>query len=111
LSSWLPFKWRADLRYREVRCRLFPDEAEALLDLSRQRRSRKYEALAWSHLGRHEEAAEAATATGSDLLVAEVARGPEAQAAFDRLAAALPTELRDGFVTRGRLVRARAARP
>ena len=110
LSTWLPFKWRADLRYREVRCRLVPEEAEELLDLSRQRRSRKYEALAWAHLGRHEEAAKAATATGSDLLIAEVARGPQARAAFERLATALPSELRDGFVTRGRLVRAQAAR-
>jgi tetratricopeptide (TPR) repeat protein len=110
LSTWLPFKWRADLRYREVRCRLVPEEAEELLELSRQRRSRKYEALALGHLGRREEAAVAAEATGSDLLVAEVAPAAQAAAAFDRLAAALPAELRDGFVSRGRLARVLAAR-
>jgi len=110
LSTWLPFKWRAELRYREVRCRLVPDEAEELLELSRQRKSRKYEALSLAHLGRHDEAVAAAQATGSDLLVAEVALGPQAQAAFDRLAAALPSELREGFVTRGRLSAVLAAR-
>jgi DNA-binding SARP family transcriptional activator/tetratricopeptide (TPR) repeat protein len=103
LSTWLPFKWRAELRYLDVRCRLVPEEAERLLELSVARRSRKYEALALAHLGRHEEAAEAATATGSDLLLAEVAPAPAARAAFDRLAGALPSELRDGFVKRGRL--------
>ena len=111
LSTWLPFKWRADLRYRGVRCRLVPGEAEELLDLARRRRSRKYEALALAHLGRHEEAAAAATGTGSDLLLVEVAPAGQARAAFDRLAAALPSELRDGFVTRSHLVRALAARP
>ncbi|MGH9263772.1 MAG: ATP-binding protein [Acidimicrobiales bacterium] len=110
LSAWLPFKWRAELRYREVRCRIFPEDAEELLDISRQRRSRKYEALALGHLGRSEEAAIAAKATGSDFLVAEVAPRQEAQAAFDRLAGGLPSELRDGFVTRGRLGRVLAAR-
>ena len=110
LTTWLPFKWRADLRYRDVRCRLFPEEAEELLDLSRQRRSRKYEALALAHLGRHDEAAVAAAATGSDLLLAEVAPAALGREAFHRLSAALPSELRDGFVTRGRLVRVLAAR-
>ena len=103
LSAWLPFRWRADLRYREVRCRLVPQEAEELVDLSRQRRSHKYEALALAHLGRHDEAAAAAGATGSHSLVAEVAPPAQAQSAFDRIAAALPAELRDGFVSRGRL--------
>jgi hypothetical protein len=110
LSTWLPFKWRAELRHREVRCRLEPDGAEELLLLSRQRRSRKYEALALGHLGRRDEAAVAASATGSDLLLAEVAPGPQARAAFDRLAASLPADLRDGFVTRGRLTRLLALR-
>jgi hypothetical protein len=91
-------------------CRLVPDDAEELLELSQQRRSRKYEALALGHLGRHEDAAAAASATGSDLLVAEVAPRLQAQAAFDRLAAALPTELREGFVTRGRLAGVLAVR-
>jgi tetratricopeptide (TPR) repeat protein len=110
LSTWLPFKWRAELRFREMSCRLVLDDAEELLELSQQRRSRKYEALALGHLGRHEDAAAAASATGSDLLVAEVAPRLQAQAAFDRLAAALPTELREGFVTRGRLAGVLAVR-
>ncbi len=105
LSTWLPFKWRADLRYRDVRCMLVPDEAEELLELSRRRSSRKYEALALGHLGQHEDAAAAAQKTGSDLLLAEVAPRGQAREAFDRLARALPSELRDGFVTRGRLSR------
>ncbi|HEX2046500.1 MAG TPA: AAA family ATPase [Acidimicrobiales bacterium] len=110
LSAWLPFKWRADLRYREVRCRLVPGEAEELLELSRRRRSRKYEALALAHLGRHEEAAVAAADTGSGLLVAEVAPASQARAAFDGLTAAMPSELREGFATRGRLARLFVAR-
>lgn len=105
LNTWLPFKWRAELRYLDVRCRLVPEEAELLLQFSRERRSRKYEALALAHLGRHEEAAAVAAATGSDLILAEVAPAPAARAAFDRLAAALPSELREGFTTRGRLAR------
>jgi DNA-binding SARP family transcriptional activator len=103
LSTWLPFKWRAELRYIDVRCRMVPEEAELLLELSRERRSAKYEALALAHLGRREEAATVGAATGSDLLLAEVAPAPAARAAFDRLAAALPAELREGFTTRGRL--------
>jgi hypothetical protein len=105
LNTWLPFKWRAELRYLDVRCRLVPEEAELLLQLSVERRSRKYEALALAHLGRHDEAAVAAAATGSDLILAEVAPAPAARAAFDRLAAALPSELREGFTTRGRLAK------
>ena len=110
LSAWLPFKWRAELRFREMRCRLLPGEAEELLDLSRERRSRKYEALALAHLGRQGEAAIAAEATGSDLLIAEVAPRSQAHAAFDRVAAGLPSELREGFVSRGRLTRVLAMR-
>ena len=52
----------------------------------------------------------AAAETGSDLLLAEVAPEPRAREAFDRLAAAMPSELRQGFVTRGRLARLAAAR-
>jgi len=103
LDGWLPFRWRAELRLREVRCRLVPNEAEELLELARERRSGKYQALALAHLGRRDEAAAVATTTGSDLLVAEVAPPAQGRTAFDRLAAALPTELREGFVTRGRL--------
>jgi DNA-binding SARP family transcriptional activator len=105
LSGWLPFRWRAELTFREVRCHLFPGEAEELLDLSRQRRSRKYEALALGHLGRRDEAATVAASTGSDLLVAEVGPEGQARAAFDRIASGLPTELRHSFLTRGRLAR------
>lgn len=103
LSGWLPFRWRAELRFRDVRCHLVPQEAEELLDLARARRSRKYEALALAHLGRREEAATVAASTGSDLLVAEVAPRPHATEAFNRIAAALPVELRAPFVTKGRL--------
>ena len=110
LNTWLPFKWRAELRYIDVRCRLVPEEAEPLLELSRKRRSTKNEALALGHLGRLDEAAAVATATGSDLILAEVAPAPAARDAFDRLAAALPSELREGFTTRGRLAKAISTR-
>ena len=110
LNTWLPFKWRAELRYIDVRCRLVPEEAELLLQLSRERRSSKYEALALGHLGRLDDAAAAAAATGSDLILAEVAPAPLARAAFDRIAAALPSELREGFTTRGRLAKAISTR-
>ncbi|MEW6154625.1 MAG: BTAD domain-containing putative transcriptional regulator [Actinomycetota bacterium] len=112
LEGWLPFRWRAELRLRDVRCRLGPADGEAdeLLDLARQRGSRKYEALALGHLGRRTEAAEAAAATGSDLLVAEVAPGPAAAEALGRVAAGLPVELREALVRGGRLARALATR-
>jgi DNA-binding SARP family transcriptional activator len=103
LSGWLPFRWRAELTFRSVRCRLVPKEAEELLELARQRGSRKYEALALAHLDRRPEAATVGASTGSDLLVAEVAPLAPARQAFDRLAAALPVELREGFVSKGRL--------
>jgi DNA-binding SARP family transcriptional activator len=109
-SAWLPFRWRAELRYRDVRCRLVPNEAEGLLDQARSQRSRKYEALALAHMGRPEQAVVAAGATGSDLLVARVAPPAQARVAFDRLASALPSVLRHGFVTRGSLARGIAAR-
>ena len=103
LSSWLPFAWRAELTVIEMRCRLEPERAEQLLDLARQRRSAKYEALALGHLDRREEAAAVAAATGSDLLVAGVAPLAEAKPAFDRLVVGLPADLRETFATRGRL--------
>ena len=103
LSGWLPFRWRAELTFRNVRCRFDPKEAEELLELARQRGSRKYEALALAHLDRQPEAATVAASTGSDLLVAEVAPLAQAGEAFNRVAAALPVELREGFVTKGRL--------
>ncbi len=51
-----------------------------------------------------------AASTGSDLLVAEVAPSAQADEAFNRVAAGLPVELREGFVTKGRLARLLAAR-
>lgn len=111
LSGWLPFRWRAELTFRNMRCRLVPKEAEELLELARQRGSRKYEALALAHLGRCAEAATVAASTGSDLLVAEVAPLAQARLAFDRVASALPAELREGFVSRGRLAGMLAERP
>lgn len=110
LSGWLPFRWRAELTLREVRCHLVPEEAEELLHLARERRSRKYEALALGHLGRRDEAATIAASTGSDLLVAEVGPEGQARAAFDRIASGLPTELRHSFLTRGRLARGLGSR-
>jgi DNA-binding SARP family transcriptional activator len=103
LSSWLPFAWRAELTVIEMRCRLEPEHAGRLLDLSRQRRSAKYQALALGHLDRREEAAVMAATTGSDLLVAEVAPPATARAAFDRLVAGLPADRREPFASRGRL--------
>lgn len=110
LSGWLPFRWRAELTFRHVRCRLVPTEADELLELARQRGSRKYEALALAHLDRRPEAATVAASTGSDLLVTEVAPPGEANGAFHRVAAALPVELREEFVTKGRLAGLLAAR-
>ena len=101
LSGWLPFRWRAELRFRELRCRLVPEEADELLELARRRLSRKYQSLALAHLGRREEAATMATSTGSDLLLAEVAPLAQAKSAFERLASVAPAEVRDAFVTRG----------
>ncbi len=71
LRHWLPFRWRAELRLVEVASRLEPERAELLLDLSRQRGSAKYQALALGRLGHREEAAKMAETTGSALLLAE----------------------------------------
>ena len=98
------------MRLLEMQSRWDPSRAEELLDTARTYRSAKYEALALAHQGRAEEAAVTAERTRSDLIVAQVgspvARGP----ARDRIAAALPPELRTGFVAAGRLVVPQAVR-
>jgi DNA-binding SARP family transcriptional activator/tetratricopeptide (TPR) repeat protein len=110
LDRSLPFRPRAAMRLLEMRTRWDPERAEELLTQARTYRSTKYEALALAHQGRAEEAAAAAARTRSDLVVAQVgspaARGP----ARDRIAAALPPELRSGFVAAGRLVVPQAVR-
>lgn len=103
LRIWMPFRWRAELRLEDVACRLEPERAERLLDLARQRRSLKYEALALGHLGRAAEAAAVAERTGSAILVAEVAPAPQARAALQQIAGALPRDMRSRFVMHGRL--------
>ncbi|WP_133824326.1 ATP-binding protein [Actinomycetospora succinea] len=104
LERSLPFRPRAAMRLLEMQARWEPERAEELLASARTYRSAKYEALALTHLGRPHEAASAALRTRSDLVVAQVgapsARGP----ARDRIAAALPAELRPRFVEHGRLV-------
>jgi len=103
LRTWMPFRWRAELRVVEVASRLEPARAEELLDLARQRNSTKYEALALGRLGRREEAAAVAERTGSSLLVAEVAPAAQARAALQDIAATLPREMRSRFAMHGRL--------
>jgi DNA-binding SARP family transcriptional activator len=110
LDRQLPFHARAELRHAEIRARLEPDRAEHLLELARRRQSPKYQALALARLGHVEEAVRVAVATGSDLLLAEVASPGQARAALGRISLALPAELRPGFVSTGRLARQLAAR-
>jgi hypothetical protein len=55
-------------------------------------------------LGRGEEAAAVAVATGSDLLIGQLGGPAERAAAIARIARSLPAEMRAGFVTAGRLV-------
>jgi DNA-binding SARP family transcriptional activator/tetratricopeptide (TPR) repeat protein len=103
LNQSLPFRPRAAMRLLEMRARWEPELAEALLDEARRYSSHKYLALALHALGRPEEARSAAAATGSDLLLGQLGTPPERRAAVDRIAAALPDELRASFVTTGRL--------
>ncbi len=103
LNQSLPFRPRAVMRLLEMRARWEPDLAEALLDEARRYSSRKYLALALQALGRPEEARSAAAATGSDLLLGQLGTPAERRAAVDRIAAALPDDLRVSFVTTGRL--------
>jgi DNA-binding SARP family transcriptional activator len=103
LRTWMPFRWRAELRLLEVASRLEPDGAEIVLELARQRGSKKYEALALARLGRRREAAIVAAPTGSPLLLAEVAPEGAARLGLETIAAALPRTLRSTFVSQGRL--------
>ncbi len=103
IRAWLPFRWRAELRLVEVASRLEPARAELLLDLARQRGSAKYQALALARLGHREEAATVAAATGSALLMAEVAPERQARDALQALANSLPRDMRSRFATHGRL--------
>jgi hypothetical protein len=97
------YRWRVELRHAELASRLEPAAAERLLDLAGTYGSAKYRALALARLGRNREALQVAAPVGSDYLLAQVAGGPLARAALDRMAAALPPELRPAFMDRGRL--------
>ena len=103
LDRSLPFRPRARMRLLEMQARWDRSAAEALLQEARTHSSTKYEALAWSHLGRYEDAARVAGETGSDLVVATLGTPGDRAAAFDRLARALPADLRSTFVSRGTL--------
>jgi DNA-binding SARP family transcriptional activator/tetratricopeptide (TPR) repeat protein len=103
LERSLPFRPRAAMRLMEMRARWDPEQAEALLQHARTYSSAKYEALALHALGRVEEAAGIAAATGSDLIIGQLG-GPAARAAaVERIAGSLPPELRASFVASGRL--------
>jgi DNA-binding SARP family transcriptional activator len=99
------YRWRVELRLAELASRLDPAAAERLLDLAGAYGSVKYRALGLARLGRPEQAARVAGPVGSDYLLAQVAPAPAARAALHRMAAALPPDLRPGFLERGRLAR------
>jgi tetratricopeptide (TPR) repeat protein len=100
------YRWRVELRHADLASRLDPPAAGALLELARTYGSAKYQALALARLGRRPEAADLAATTGSDYLLAQVAPPPQARAARDRIAEALPGPLRSGFLKLGPLARA-----
>ncbi|MCE0764280.1 AAA family ATPase [Pseudonocardia kujensis] len=100
----LPFRPRAVMRLLEMRARWDRAVAEELLAEARRFQSPKYEALALHHLGRPAEAARLALATGSDLLVAQLGDPGPRDEARTRVAGRLPSNLRAGFVERGRLL-------
>jgi len=100
------YRWRVELRHAELSSRLDPPAAEGLLHLARTYGSAKYQAIALARLGHREEAARLAASSGSDYLLAKVAPAAQARAAVDRIAAALPPELRPGFLERGPLATA-----
>ncbi|MBB3043060.1 ATP-binding protein [Nocardioides soli] len=108
VDAWLPFRWRGDLRVKEVGARMGLVAPEALLVAAREAQSPKYQTLALHLMGRREEAAALARQTGSLLLLGEVGAPAEADDALRRLAASLPQQLRAGFVRAGRLPRSRA---
>ncbi|MFC4947292.1 AAA family ATPase [Pseudonocardia sp. GCM10023141] len=103
LERSLPFRPRAAMRLMEMRARWDPAQSEALLEQARTYSSTKYEALALHGLGRLEEAAAVAAATGSDLLIGQLGSAAQRTAATSRIAASLPTKLRTSFVRTGRL--------
>lgn len=105
LERSLPFRPRAAMRLLEMRARWDGGYAEALLIQARTYSSTKYEALALHHLGRAEEAAAVASRTRSDLVIAQLGAPADSRAALDRIATALPLELRAGFTSAGRLCR------
>jgi ATP/maltotriose-dependent transcriptional regulator MalT len=98
------YRWRVELRLAELASRLDPAAAGRLLDLAGGYGSAKYRALGLAWLGRREQAARVAGPV-ADYLLAQVAPAPAARAALDRMAAALPPDLRPGFLERGRLAR------
>ncbi|MBN9111758.1 MAG: hypothetical protein J0I34_23610, partial [Pseudonocardia sp.] len=66
--------------------------------------SPKYEALALAALGRHDEAAQVAARTRSDLVIGQLGTPAQRGAALARIAESLPVELRETFGRSGRLV-------
>ncbi|GAB3201180.1 hypothetical protein GCM10027062_22600 [Nocardioides hungaricus] len=103
IDNWLPFRWRADLRIREVAARLGAEDPEALLEAARAASSLKYQSLALHLMGRGAEASRLARRTGSLLLLGEVGAPDESRDALRRLEATLPRQLRSGFTRAGRL--------
>jgi DNA-binding SARP family transcriptional activator len=105
LSDRVAYAWRIELRCLEIYARVDRSRAEELSTLARQFGSAKYQALALAHLGATDAAVAVAQQTGSAWLLARV--GPEAVArqSAEELAGLLPAGLRDGFVTRGPLLR------
>jgi DNA-binding SARP family transcriptional activator len=97
------YRWRVELRHAELTSRLDPPAAEGLLHLARTYGSAKYQAIAMARLGHRDEAARLAAGSGSDYLLAQVAGPSQARAAVDRIAAALPAELRARFLEHGPL--------
>jgi DNA-binding SARP family transcriptional activator/tetratricopeptide (TPR) repeat protein len=106
----LPYRGRAQLRLLEMQTRFDRTRADELLHLARQNDSRKYQALAWWHLGDAERAAELAEGSGSDLLVAQVGSTDRAREALNRITAALPADRRQTFVSHSRIAVTIAAR-
>ncbi|MBW0118106.1 tetratricopeptide repeat protein, partial [Pseudonocardia abyssalis] len=97
LERSLPFRPRAAMRLLEMRARFDRTWAEALFEEARTHDSPKYQALALSHLGRHEAAARVAGRIGSDLLVGKLGTPVDRRAARARIARALPSELRADY--------------
>lgn len=104
LERSLPFRPRATMRLVEMRARWDAGEAERLLAAARRHSSPKYAALALHHLGRTDDAARLAASTRSDLLLAALGGPGQRAAARGRIAAGLPTGMREVFVARGRLM-------